>query len=248
MNKSRMMRALAACFAGAAVMSLSGCSYFQIGEEQFSCTGMPDSVYCHSTREVYESTDDGAVPTPMHKGAAYNEECTDCVKSPIDGGPAVEMSDGTIVGEGPVGGSATVMTADGTVVAVSGGASTAPAQVRTVKSAHADEDEMIRNYVTPALPERPVPIRTPSQVMRIWVAPYIDTHGDYNAPGYVYTEIEPRRWVLAKEYENASRVFRPLEKKDMAAEDGPDAKKTKKEGYNSLERLKAKTQAKAGTH
>ena len=107
----------------------------------------------------------------------------------------------------------------------------------------AASDEVIDNYVTPALPERPVPIRTPSQVMRIWVAPYIDSNGDYNAPGYVYTEIEPRRWVLAKEYEEASRVFQPLEKKDMKTESSGSA--TDREGVNTLEELKAKTQAKA---
>ena len=191
---------------------LTGCAYFNVGEEEFSCSGMPGSVYCHSTRDVYESTNDGAVPSPMDKDGAYNEECEDCVKSPMDGGPAVT----TVDAAGTSGEGATRLAAS---------------------------DEVIDNYVTPALPERPVPIRTPSQVMRIWVAPYIDSNGDYNAPGYVYTEIEPRRWVLAKEYEEASRVFQPLEKKDMKTESSGSA--TDREGVNTLEELKAKTQAKA---
>ena len=198
---------------------LTGCAYFNVGEEEFSCSGMPGSVYCHSTRDVYESTNDGAVPSPMDKDGAYNEECEDCVKSPMDGGPA-----GTTV-EDPRGG--------GAAAGTSGEGATRLAA----------SDEVIDNYVTPALPERPVPIRTPSQVMRIWVAPYIDSNGDYNAPGYVYTEIEPRRWVLAKEYEEASRVFQPLEKKDMKTESSGSA--TDREGVNTLEELKAKTQAKA---
>lgn len=198
---------------------LTGCAYFNVGEEEFSCSGMPGSVYCHSTRDVYESTNDGAVPSPMDKDGAYNEECEDCVKSPMDGGPAVT-----------------------TVEAARGGGAAAGTSGEGATRLAAS-DEVIDNYVTPALPERPVPIRTPSQVMRIWVAPYIDSNGDYNAPGYVYTEIEPRRWVLAKEYEEASRVFQPLEKKDMKTESSGSA--TAREGVNTLEELKAKTQAKA---
>ena len=198
---------------------LTGCAYFNVGEEEFSCSGMPGSVYCHSTRDVYESTNDGAVPSPMDKDGAYNEECEDCVKSPMDGGPAA-----TTVEDARGGGAAAGTSGEGA-------------------TRLAASDEVIDNYVTPALPERPVPIRTPSQVMRIWVAPYIDSNGDYNAPGYVYTEIEPRRWVLAKEYEEASRVFQPLEKKDMKTESSGSA--TDREGVNTLEELKAKTQAKA---
>lgn len=198
---------------------LTGCAYFNVGEEEFSCSGMPGSVYCHSTRDVYESTNDGAVPSPMDKDGAYNEECEDCVKSPMDEGPAV-----TTVEDARGGGAAAGTSGEGA-------------------TRLAASDEVIDNYVTPALPERPVPIRTPSQVMRIWVAPYIDSNGDYNAPGYVYTEIEPRRWVLAKEYEEASCVFQPLEKKDMKTESSGSA--TDREGVNTLEELKAKTQAKA---
>jgi hypothetical protein len=32
--------------------------------------------------------------------------------------------------------------------------------------------------------------------MRIWIAPWEDSRGDLHAPGYLYTEIEPRRWTL----------------------------------------------------
>ena len=195
-------------------MSLSGCAYFNVGEEEFSCSGMPGSVYCHSTRDVYEATNDGEVPSPMDKDGAYNENCTDCVKSPMDGGPAVVTVEEGSSGAGAAGGN---------------------------HAAAAAGDEVINNYVTPALPERPVPIRTPSQVMRIWVAAYVDSNGDYNAPGYVFTEIEPRRWVLAKEYEEASRVFTPLAKTDMKTE----GVQKELEGTNTLEELKAKTQAKA---
>ena len=45
----------------------------------------------------------------------------------------------------------------------------------------------------------PIPIRTPSVVMRILVLPWQDSAGDLMVSGYIYTEIEPRRWVIGNE-------------------------------------------------
>ena len=45
-------------------------------------------------------------------------------------------------------------------------------------------------------PEDPLALRVPARVMRIWIAPWEDSRGDLHAPGYLYTEIEPRRWTL----------------------------------------------------
>lgn len=72
-------------------------------------------------------------------------------------------------------------------------------------------DEVIDTYVAPQLPNKPVPIRTPAQVMRIWVAPWEDDKGDLNVSGYVYTEIEPRRWVIGESTSNSDSVIRPLQ-------------------------------------
>ena len=61
-------------------------------------------------------------------------------------------------------------------------------------------------------PEGPVPIRVPAQVMRIWIAPWEDTRGVLHAPGYVYTEIEPRRWTLGVPGAGATeRLVKPLQ-------------------------------------
>ena len=68
-------------------------------------------------------------------------------------------------------------------------------------------------------PEGPVPIRVPAQVMRIWIAPWEDTRGDLHAPGYVYTEIEPRRWTLGVPGAGTTeRLVKPLqiERRDSA--------------------------------
>ena len=58
----------------------------------------------------------------------------------------------------------------------------------------------------------PAALRVPARVMRIWIAPWEDSRGDLHAPGYLYTEIEPRRWALGApaEAERATLV-RPLQ-------------------------------------
>jgi conjugal transfer pilus assembly protein TraV len=64
----------------------------------------------------------------------------------------------------------------------------------------------------PQIPvEDPLPIRTPARVMRIWIAPWEDEEGDLIASGYVYTEIEPRRWQVGIQNSSESqRVVEPL--------------------------------------
>ncbi|AVO43438.1 type IV conjugative transfer system protein TraV (plasmid) [Simplicispira suum] len=42
------------------------------------------------------------------------------------------------------------------------------------------------------------PIREPSQVMRIWIAPWIDQGDNLNWSGYVYTEVTPKRWAFGE--------------------------------------------------
>ena len=75
-------------------------------------------------------------------------------------------------------------------------------------------DFVIDNFVTPNLPNRPVPVRTPAVVMRIWYAPYTDADGNFMVPGYSYVEIEPRKWTLGVNEHGSSvgttRVFEPL--------------------------------------
>lgn len=50
----------------------------------------------------------------------------------------------------------------------------------------------------PAAPSAPLsgilPLRTAARVMRIWVSPWEDSHGDLVMASHVYTEIEGRRW------------------------------------------------------
>ena len=199
---NRYLKLTAAAAAVAVVAGLNGCSALNVGEEEFACSGMPGSVYCHSARDVYDKTNDGVVPTPVgKKEGAYNPDCDDCIRAE-DVNPALAVEEDEQ--------SQYALTKDGKRLKIVGG--------RVSKQADGSNyvvmdsgDEIINNYVTPALPDRPVPIRTPAQVMRIWVAPYVDTSGDLIAPGFVYTEVESRRWIYP-EYENdtGAKRFNPL--------------------------------------
>jgi hypothetical protein len=61
-------------------------------------------------------------------------------------------------------------------------------------------------------PEDPAALRVPARVMRIWIAPWEDSRGDLHAPGYLYTEIEPRRWALgAPAQAERATLIRPLQ-------------------------------------
>lgn len=42
------------------------------------------------------------------------------------------------------------------------------------------------------------PIRTPAQVMRVWVAPWIDSQDNLHMNGFVYTEVAQRRWAFGE--------------------------------------------------
>jgi hypothetical protein len=61
-------------------------------------------------------------------------------------------------------------------------------------------------------PEDPRPIRMPAQVMRVWIAPWEDSRGDLHAPGYLFTEIVPRRWSLGvPPTDTTAHLIRPLQ-------------------------------------
>jgi len=76
-----------------------------------------------------------------------------------------------------------------------------------------NSDFVLDNYVTARLPDAPIPVRTPPQVMRVWIAPYEDVDGDFVVSGYVYSEISPRRWTLGVNDQASDKsLYQPLAK------------------------------------
>ncbi len=82
-------------------------------------------------------------------------------------------------------------------------------------------DPVVDTFVAPALPDRPIPVRTPAVVMRIKVFSWEDSEsGALIAPGYIYSEIEPRKWTIGMPDSAANqqgRVFKPLEPAPMVS-------------------------------
>ena len=68
----------------------------------------------------------------------------------------------------------------------------------------------------------PTPIRTPAQVMRIWIAPWEDSEGDLMVSNYVYTELEPRRWMIGKSAPTLSPSLIPLQVEQRPPEKSPE--------------------------
>lgn len=75
----------------------------------------------------------------------------------------------------------------------------------------ADIDNRSTNSAPVPKIDDPTPIRTPSKVMRIWVAPWEDSDGDLNVSGYLFTELEPRRWMVGKAAPSVATSLKPLQ-------------------------------------
>lgn len=55
------------------------------------------------------------------------------------------------------------------------------------------------------------PYREPAKVMRIFVSAWEDEQGDLHTPGYIFTEIEARRWSVGQPAIDSGHTFRLLE-------------------------------------
>ncbi|MVF24169.1 conjugal transfer protein TraV [Methylocaldum sp. BRCS4] len=67
----------------------------------------------------------------------------------------------------------------------------------------------------------PTPIRTPSRVMRVWIAPWEDAEGDLMVSGYLYTELEPRRWMIGPAAPAVAPSLAPLQVERRQPESSP---------------------------
>lgn len=86
-----------------------------------------------------------------------------------------------------------------------------PAIDRIEKTNAQYNDEVLKRNVVANLPYQPVPIRTPSMTMRIFVSPFEDVEGDLVVPGLVYTDVEQRRWVIGSPVQARKNTLRPLQ-------------------------------------
>ncbi|WP_244107638.1 type IV conjugative transfer system lipoprotein TraV [Burkholderia anthina] len=81
----------------------------------------------------------------------------------------------------------------------------------------------LKGGATVTLPQpiqQPLPLLEPAQVMRIWINSWIDQNGDLHYPGFVYTEVTPRRWAVGNVAGTSSgQVLAPVQIDDPSARD-----------------------------
>lgn len=59
--------------------------------------------------------------------------------------------------------------------------------------------------------KQPLPVLKPAHVIRIWMDAWVDNKGDLHMPGYVFSEITPRRWSFGEPAVSQSTVLAPLQ-------------------------------------
>jgi len=66
------------------------------------------------------------------------------------------------------------------------------------------------NAPVPMRARNPLPIRSQAVVMRIAIDPWEDEKGDLYVPGFIYTEVEARRWEIGQRTPAPANTLRPL--------------------------------------
>lgn len=161
---------------------LTGCA--SGGSGKFACPA-PDGVTCMSPTEIYEATNtrthlEGRI-SPRDKDARGN-----------GAGHPVDATGNALSFGAPA-------AAQPRATLLSAGDSLALAPVSSPSAGFAPN----YNGGTEAL-------RVPARVMRIWVSPWTDDAGDLHMPGFIYTEVEGRRWAVgAPATASAQYLFDP---------------------------------------
>ena len=173
--------------AGGLMSVIAGCASME--GNNYSCSGMPDgdSLACMSTRDVYAATNDDSSLAPQAVASANSVARGQASPTDVRATPREHYT--------------------GREAAIDQRTGSSLPATRGV-----DPMDVPANFVAPRLPDHPVPVRTPAQVMRVWVAPWESDQGDLMTVGYLYTEIEPRRWVLGEpQGAQTNRSFAPLQ-------------------------------------
>jgi conjugal transfer pilus assembly protein TraV len=84
------------------------------------------------------------------------------------------------------------------------------------------ETQGVQANVSPRVQD-PSAVRTPPKVLRIWIAPWEDSDGDLQAPSYVFTELEPRRWIIGNPGGTGYPTIKPLQVAARKSQAAPNA-------------------------
>ncbi len=71
----------------------------------------------------------------------------------------------------------------------------------------------------------PLPLRSASQLMRVWLAPWESMDGSLHLPTYLYTEVQERKWSIGGRKMNVAPQITPLA--DQSIPQAPDKTQNK---------------------
>lgn len=155
-----------------ALLLVSACS--TVGEKDFACPGRPAGVRCMSATEVYNATHT-AGRVEATSAVALGDDPAKAEKSRAKTAKADDKHAGHSHPQVPA-------------AAPPAPAVPAPAQQPNL---------LVSNTLIPAA-QKPIPIRTPAQVMRVWIAPWENSGGVLKGGGYGFIEVESRRWIVGE--------------------------------------------------
>jgi len=92
-----------------------------------------------------------------------------------------------------------------------------PKDSKTFREDQAEDDGRVANASIQgaALPlphtGNVIPVVEPPRVMRVWIGPWVDSHGNLHMAQRVYTQIVPRRWSIGTRESTRPATFFPLD-------------------------------------
>lgn len=160
-----------------AALAIAATACSTVGEKDFACPGRPPGVRCMSATDVYNATHDTDVVAATSPDA-------------IGGDPTRAPSH---------------------VEADRDAKHNMRPERRTNKAVppageQPSDPSLLRTHVLAPAIDKPIPIRTPAQVMRAWIAPWEDVRGVLHAGGYAFIEVESRRWTFGETQTTAEPV------------------------------------------
>ncbi len=149
------------------LVSLSGCSWLNIGENDYGCPGYDGKVSCISVEDAYNQS--------------FGESSSFLNNKNISS-PAPKVVKETDIDN----------------------------KVESKEHSLSSREFLYETVPVIQPRELPAPIRTNSKVMRILISSWEDEEGSLHLPGYIYTEIEPRRWISGEKVYEDEALFTPL--------------------------------------
>ncbi|QIR16450.1 TraV family lipoprotein [Shewanella aestuarii] len=92
---------------------------------------------------------------------------------------------------------------------------------------------MVHRQAPMALAPEPLAVLQQPKTMRILVASWTDEAGDLNMPGFVYVEVEPKKWIVGDQANKRPGRIVPLQIQQKTQEEERRQSKSKS-GYSSL--------------